>query len=55
MTILSQSTKTKAIKKEVRKIRAMARKITASKARSLSYLEATGMYTASGQIKPEFR
>jgi hypothetical protein len=43
------------IKAEVRRLRAAARKATSSKKAAIRFLASTGMYTASGKLKPRFR
>ncbi len=55
MALPDPKTKAKTPKQEIRQLHAAARKIIASKELSLRFLAATGMYTASGEIKPEFR
>ena len=55
MTIIKQGIKTQDVKREVREIRDTARKIAATKASARRFLISTGMYSASGQIKPEYR
>jgi hypothetical protein len=41
--------------KEVRELRATAKRIAASKKSILRFLADTGMYTVSGKLKPQFR
>ena len=55
MTIIKQGIKTQDVKREVREIRDTARKIAATKAAARRFLISTGMYSASGQIKPQYR
>ena len=55
MTIIKQGIKTQDVKREIRGIRATARKIAASKASARRFLISTGMYSTSGQIKPQYR
>ena len=55
MTIIKHSIKTQDVKQEVRQIREAARKATASKETARQFLVSTGMYTANGQLKPQFR
>jgi hypothetical protein len=55
MTIIKQGIKTLDIKREVRELRKTARKIAASKQSARRFLISTGMYSADGQIKPEYR
>ena len=40
---------------EVRQLRATGRRIAADKKSILRFLAATGMYTAAGKLKPQFR
>jgi hypothetical protein len=40
---------------EVRQLRSAARRIGANKKSILRFLAATGMYTATGKLKPQFR
>jgi hypothetical protein len=55
MTIIIQSIKTQDIKREVRELRKTARKIAATKQSARRFLTSTGMYSANGQIKPQYR
>lgn len=55
MTIIKQGIKTQDMKREVREIRETARKIAASKESARRFLISTGMYSANGQIKPQYR
>jgi hypothetical protein len=55
MTIIKQGIKTQDVKREVRKIRARARKISASKASARRFLISTGIYSASGRLNPQYR
>jgi len=55
MTIISQSIKTQDTKREIRQIRETACKIADSKQASHDFLIATGMYSANGRIKPQYR
>ena len=55
MTIIKQDIKTQDMKREVREIRETARKIAASKETARHFLISTGMYSADGQIKPQYR
>ena len=55
MTLPAPKTKAKTPKQEVKQLHAAARRVIASKELSLRFLAATGMYTASGEIKPQFR
>ncbi|HXI69744.1 MAG TPA: hypothetical protein VNN22_05230 [Verrucomicrobiae bacterium] len=40
---------------EVRQLRATGKRIAADKKSILRFLAATGMYTATGKLKPQFR
>jgi len=40
---------------EVRQLRATGKRIAANKKSILRFLAATGMYTAAGKLKPQFR
>jgi hypothetical protein len=40
---------------EVRQLRATGKRIAADKKSVLRFLAATGMYTATGKLKPQFR
>ena len=42
-------------KAEARKLRRAGKRITASRTASMRLLLATGMYTAKGKLKPQFR
>jgi len=55
MTIIKQGIKMQDMKGEVRGIRAIARKIAVSKRSARRFLFSTGMYSASGRIKPRYR
>jgi hypothetical protein len=55
MTTIKQSIKAQDIKREIREIRETARKIGASKESARRFLISTGMYSANGQIKPQYR
>ena len=55
MTVIRQGIKTQNMKREVRKIRAAARKIAASKASSRRFLISTGIYSATGRLNPQYR
>jgi hypothetical protein len=55
MTIIKQGIKMQDIKREVRELRETARKIAASKDSARRFLTSTGMYSANGQIKPQYR
>lgn len=55
MTPIKQGLKTQDLKREVRQLRATARKISASKDSARCFLISTGIYSADGQIKPGYR
>jgi hypothetical protein len=55
MTVIKQNLQTQDVKREVRIIRAAARKIAANKDSARRFLLATGMYSLNGQIKPQYR
>jgi len=55
MTIIKQRIKGQDMKREVREIRETARKIAASKDSARRFLVSIGMYSANGQIKPQYR
>ena len=55
MTIIKRRIKTSDTKHEVRPLRETARKIAASKESARSFLIATGMYSANGEINPQYR
>jgi hypothetical protein len=55
MTIIKQGIQTQDIKREVREIRKTARKIAASKQSARRFLISTGIYSAAGQLKPQYR
>jgi hypothetical protein len=43
------------IKAEVRRLRIAGKRATSSKKAAIRFLASTGMYTASGNLKPQFR
>jgi len=47
--------KRKSIKQEVQQMRRTAQKVAASKESARRFLISTGVYTATGQLKPAFR
>ena len=55
MTTLKQHESARDIQRETRSLKATARKLAASKAAARRFLLSTGIYSASGQLKPEFR
>jgi hypothetical protein len=55
MTTIKQGIKTQDVKREVRDIRNTARKIAASKNTARRFPVAAGIYSANGQIKPQYR
>ena len=55
-TILSKPTSSAtSVEAEVRELQATGKRIAADKKSILRFLEATGMYTAAGKLKPQFR
>ena len=55
-TILSKPTSSAtSVEAEVRELQATGKRIAADKKSILRFLEATGMYTAAGNLKPQFR
>ena len=55
MTIIKQAIKATSVKREVRDLRETTRRISASKDTARRFLMSTGMYSAKGQLKPQFR
>ena len=55
MTIIKNNIRALDVKQEVRQIREAARKVASSKESARLFLISTGMYTSSGQLKPQFR
>jgi hypothetical protein len=55
MTTIRQGINTQDMKREVRELRKTARKVAASRQSALRFLISTGMYSANGQIKPQYR
>jgi len=55
MTIIKQAPKEQDIKREVRELRKTARKIASSRQSARRFLISTGIYFASGQLKPQYR
>jgi hypothetical protein len=55
MTTIKHKIRTVDVKREVRDIRETARKIGATKASARRFLLSIGMYSANGQLKPQFR
>jgi hypothetical protein len=43
------------VKQEVRRIREAAKKVASSKESAVHFLQETGMHTARGGLKPQFR
>jgi hypothetical protein len=54
MTNIKPPIKPLDVKKEVQSIRLAAQKAAATKASARQFLLSTGMYTAQGQIKPQY-
>lgn len=55
MTIIKQGIKKQDVKREIRQLRATARKVAASKASARHFLISIGMYSPNGRIKPQYR
>ena len=55
MTTLKHNTGTQDMKRELRQLRQAARKIAATKESARRFLVSTGIYSANGQLKPQFR
>jgi hypothetical protein len=55
MTHIKQNINSLDIKKELRSLRRTARKIASSKQSARRFLISTGIYSANGQLKPEYR
>jgi hypothetical protein len=56
-TIMSKraSSISNGVRAEVRQMRATGKRVAASRKSILRFLAATGMYTAKGELKPQFR
>jgi hypothetical protein len=54
-TIMSKKAGSNGVQAEVRQMRAAGKRIGASRKSILRFLAATGMYTAKGELKPQFR
>jgi hypothetical protein len=55
MTTIKQGIKPNSLKQEVRQIRETAKKAAVSKQSARRFLVSTGVYSSSGQLKPQFR
>jgi hypothetical protein len=55
MTTINRNVKTENLKQEIRQIREAAKKAASSKESAIRFLHSTGMHSASGQLKPQFR
>jgi hypothetical protein len=55
MTTIKPGIKTSNLKQEVRQIRETAKKAATSRESARRFLVSTGVYSASGQLKPAFR
>ena len=55
MTTLKSNVKAQDMKRELRQLRQAARKIAATKESARRFLMSTGIYSANGQLKPQFR
>jgi hypothetical protein len=54
-TIISKSPLSNGVQDEVRLLRAAGKRMRSSRKSILRFLAATGMYTAEGKLKPQFR
>jgi hypothetical protein len=54
-TILSKPAGSNGVQAEARQLRAAGKRIRSSRKSILRFLAATGMYTAKGELKPQFR
>jgi hypothetical protein len=55
MTIISKSPLSNGVQSEAASLRAAGKRIRKSRKSILRFLAATGMYTAKGKLKPQFR
>ena len=55
MTTIIQNISPENLKEEARQLRRTAKKIGATKESARRFLISTGIYTASGRLKPQFR
>jgi hypothetical protein len=55
MTTINHNAKTANLKQEVRQIQEAAKKVARSKESAIRFLQSTGMHSATGQLKPQFR
>jgi hypothetical protein len=55
MTTLKSNDQARDMKRELRQLRQTARKIAATKESARRFLVSTGIYSANGQLKPQFR
>lgn len=55
MTTLKSTDKAQNMKRELRQLRETVRKVAATKESARRFLMSTGIYSASGQLKPQFR
>ena len=54
-TIISKSPLSNGVQDEVRLLRAAGKRMRSSRKSILRFYAATGMYTAKGKLKPQFR
>ena len=55
MTTINHNAKSGNLKQEIHQIRDAAKKVARSKESVIRFLQSTGMHTATGQLKPQFR
>jgi hypothetical protein len=53
--VMNKYSDAQALKAEARQLRRTGKRIAASRTASLRLLAATGMYTITGKLKPQFR
>jgi hypothetical protein len=53
--VISESSNGLDIKGEIRRLKVATKKATSSRKAAVRFLASTGMYTASGKLKPRFR
>ena len=55
MTTINHNAKTANLQQEIRLLQAAAKKVTRSKQSATRFLQSTGMHSATGRLKPQFR
>jgi hypothetical protein len=55
LNTFKQSIKRKSVRQQVQKIHRAAQKIASSKEEARRFLISTGVYSGTGQLKPDFR